>query len=465
MSAATDAVAPSAARQSLQTLLIGAVLFAIAVAAFLVIRQYGDTLPGLPGLQAKLAAPAVGAPSNALLRVLGALAAVLLVGAVLARLCGYIGQPPVIGEVLAGLLLGPSLLGPELSAVIMPPAIAPQLGIVAQLGIILYMFIIGLELNGGLLRERFHTAVTVSQASIALPFVMGGLLALYLYPRYQSADVPFTSFALFMGVAISITAFPVLARILTDRGLQRTELGILALGCAAADDVSAWCLLALVVGLVQAEMGSGLWVILWTLIYGTAMLVVVRPLLARLLARWNTDPLPRTASAVVFFALALSALMAEAIGIHALFGAFLLGAILPHDSMVARNFTRQLEPVVTLFLLPAFFAFTGMRTRLDLLTDVAAWASIALIILVASLAKFGGTYVAARYRGLNARDASALGVLMNTRGLVELIVLNVGLSLGVISSQVFAMMVVMALVTTVATAPLIKWIGAPQKPA
>jgi Kef-type K+ transport system membrane component KefB len=451
------------AKRSLRTLAIYGALMLVALLAFMAIRVYGETLSALPG--ASVLSGGALAHSDALFRVLLALAAVLMVGALLGRVCIAIGQPPVIGEVIAGILLGPSLLGPHYSALILPPAIAPQLNIVAQIGVILYMFIIGLELNGGLLKKRVHVAVTVSQASIVVPFVMGAVLALYLYPRYAANGVPFTSFALFMGVAVSITAFPVLARILKDRGMEKTELGTLALGCAAANDVTAWCLLAVIIGIVQAQVGAGLKVIASTLVYAGVMLMLVRPLLQRLVRLWDSEPLPRAATAFVFMALAISALAAEAIGIHALFGAFMLGAVLPHDSVLARTFMRQLEPVVTVFLLPAFFAFTGMNTRFDLVTGWESWLSLGIILLVATLGKFGGTYVSARMSGLDRREAGALGALMNTRGLVELIVLNVGLQLGVIPPPLFALMVAMAIITTVSTAPMLKLMGFGQKAA
>jgi Kef-type K+ transport system membrane component KefB len=289
-----------------------------------------------------------------------------------------------------------------------------------------------------------------------VPFVLGALLALALYPRLSSSNVPFMSFALFLGVAMSITAFPVLARILTDRRMLRTELGAIALSCAATDDVTAWCLLAFVVGVAQAQVGAGLLVAAGTLAYITLMFVLVRPLLRRVVARWDTEPLPRSAVAFVFVALLLSALATEYIGIHAIFGAFLLGAIIPHDSLVARTFTRHLEAVVTVLFLPAFFAFTGMRTRIDLVSGMDQWLLCGLIVVVATGGKFGGTVVAARLTGLRWRQAAALGTLMNTRGLMELIVLNIGLDLQVISPTLFAMMVVMALVTTLTTAPVLQ---------
>ena len=298
--------------------------------------------------------------------------------------------------------------------------------------------------------------MATSHASILVPFVLGALLALELYPRLSSSDVPFTSFALFLGVAMSITAFPVLARILTDRRMLRTELGVIALSCAATDDVTAWCLLALVVGVAQAQVGAGLVVAVGTLTYITLMLLLVRPLLRRVVARWETEQLPRSAVACVVVALLLSGLATEYIGIHAIFGAFLFGAIIPHDSAVARTFTHQLDSVVTILLLPAFFAFTGMRTRIDLVSGMDQWMLCGLIVLVATGGKFGGTVVAARLTGLRWRQAAVLGTLMNTRGLMELIVLNIGLDLKVISPTLFAMMVLMALATTLATAPVLQ---------
>jgi Kef-type K+ transport system membrane component KefB len=428
------------------------------IGAFLLIRGYGETLVAPPAASVESLVNATAKPADMLQHVLVALAAVIVMGQLLAKVFAYVHQPPVIGEVIAGIVLGPSLLGVDISALILPPAVAPFLGLIAQLGVILYMFIVGLELDVGLLTHRVHATVATSHASILVPFLLGTLLALALYPRLSSSHVPFTSFALFMGVSMSITAFPVLARILTDRGMTRTELGVVALSCAATDDVTAWCLLAFVVGIARAQAGEGLLVTAGALGYMACLLVLVRPLLRRMTVRWATEPLPRVAVGIVFVALLLSALTTEVIGIHAIFGAFLLGAVIPHDSSVARAFTRQLDHLVTVLLLPAFFAFTGMRTRIDLVSGWDQWALCGLIILIATLGKFGGTLVAARLTGMRWRAAAALGTLMNTRGLMELIILNVGLDLQVISPTLFAMMVVMALVTTMTTAPALRWL-------
>jgi Kef-type K+ transport system membrane component KefB len=338
---------------------------------------------------------------------------------------------------------------------LLPPEVAPHLALIAQLGIILYMFLVGLEFNAGLLRSHGHAAVAISHASIVVPFLLGSLLALGLFSRLAPLDKPFTSFALFMGVALSVTAFPVLARILTDRGMAQTELGVLALSCAAVDDVTAWCLLAFVSGVVRSEVSGAMQVIGLSLVYIAGMLVIVRPLAARWIATTHGKGLSPTAVTIVFGALLVSALTTERIGIHAVFGAFLLGVVVPHDSQIAQSLKAGLEQVVLVLLLPAFFAYTGMRTQIGLVSGWDQWLICGLIIVVASLGKFGGTLAAARLAGLDWRTGSSLGILMNTRGLMELIVLNIGLDLGVITPTLFAMMVMMALVTTLATTPLL----------
>ncbi len=444
-------------RQGLIGIIAGYGLMIVGAAVILsFVHNYGATLVAPPPFTPKSLAGATATKPEIFMHVLIALTAVIVTGLILAKCFLYLGQPPVIGEVVAGIVLGPSFLGPEISALILPPSSAPFLGVIAQLGVLLYMFCVGLELHAGLIRQRLRGAIATSHASILVPFVLGAILALDLYPRLSTSDVSFTSFALFMGVAMSITAFPVLARILTDRHMIHTELGVIALSCAAADDVTAWCLLALVVGVAQAQVGAGLFVAVATLGYILAMVLIVRPLLKRVVARTKTEGLSRNAVAVVFIALLLSSLTTEYIGIHAIFGAFLLGAVIPHDSIVARTFTRQLESVVTVLLLPAFFAFTGMRTRIDLVSGMDQWLICSLIVLVATVGKFGGTFVAARLTGLDWRNAAALGTLMNTRGLMELIVLNIGLDLKVISPTLYAMMVLMALVTTIATSPVLR---------
>lgn len=338
----------------------------------------------------------------------------------------------------------------------LPTLIAPYLAVIAQLGVILFMFIVGLELDLSKLGERTHATVAISHASIVVPFVLGAVLALGLYPRLSTSDVSFTLFALFLGVSLSVTAFPVLARILTDRGLQKTELGVIALTCAAVDDVTAWCLLAFVVAAAKANVAGALLTVGLTAAYLAFMALVARPMVARAVRGQELRrSVSRSAIAWALLGLLLSTLATEAAGIHAIFGAFVLGAIIPHDCRLARELAHKLEDVVVVLFLPAFFAFTGMRTELGLVHGATEWAACAVILATACLGKFGGTFCAARATGLGPRTAASLGILMNTRGLMELVVLNIGLDLGIISPTLFAMLVMMAVVTTFATTPLL----------
>ena len=393
-----------------------------------------------------------------LLHLLAALAAVVLLGRILGRLFRVIHQPPVIGEVVAGIVLGPSLLGtvwPDAYAFILPASVAPSLGLLSQLGVALYMFLVGVELDTDMFRGQIRSTATIALSSIALPFVLGVWLAMQLHQELAPSGVASTHFALFVGVAMSITAFPVLARILADQGITQTALGRLALTCAAIADVTAWCLLALVVGVVQSSEGRGLLTSVLTVAFIALMFGVVRPVVVRVSQRWASREPERGAIALVLVAALLSALATEAIGVHAIFGAFLFGAVIPHKSALARALEQRVEYVVTILLLPAFFAFAGMRTEIGLLTGAHAWLICTALIAVATLGKFGGTLIAARATGHEWRRSTELGFLMNTRGLMELIVLNVGLDLGIISPTLFTMMVLMAIVTTMATTPLL----------
>ena len=441
-----------------RSILVYAAIFILAIAAFTLIRNEGERLYPVKTTQVTETTRSYENVASLLVHLLLALATVVTVARLLGWLFRFIGQPPVIGEVVGGILIGPSFLGtvaPSAYHFILPPELAPILSIVSQLGVILYMFLVGLDLNTDLLRTRMRPTIATSHASIMVPFLLGSLLALYLYPDFANPSVPFTSFSLFMGLAMSITAFPVLARILSDTGLIRTELGTTALICASFDDVTAWCLLALVVGVVQTGGRSFFLVASLTIAYIIFLLVFVRPLAARLSKSNDSSP-PQGMIAVALVAMLISALLTEVIGIHAIFGAFLLGAIIPHDSNLSRGLTHRLHDIVTILLLPAYFAFTGMRTEIGLVSGLREWLVCGLIILVATMGKFGGTFFAARFTGLGSRTAAALGVLMNTRGLMELIVLNVGLDLGVISSKLFTMMVLMALVTTIITTPIVR---------
>lgn len=395
---------------------------------------------------------------------------------VLSRLVGLaarrLGQPMVIAEVVAGIILGPSVLGvlfPDVLHTLFPadtPDDHPMLllNVISQTGLIFFMFLIGLELDPKLLRNRGRASVVISQSSIVLPFGFGALLALYLYPRlsYPSPldprHVPFTWFCLFMGVAMSITAFPVLARILSERRLMGTKIGAIAIACAAIGDVTAWCILAFVVSIVRASgLQSAVQTTLMALGYTGVMFFVVRPFLARLGAlSAGRQGLNQNLVAVTFVLLLLSSFITELIGIHALFGAFLFGVIMPREGGYTESLAVKLEDFVVVFLLPMFFAYSGLRTQINLLNSPEMWFYCLLITAAACAGKFGGSAIAARITGLEWREATAIGILMNTRGLMELIVLNIGLDLKVLSPELFTMMVIMALVTTFMTTPLLQ---------
>jgi Kef-type K+ transport system membrane component KefB len=290
-----------------------------------------------------------------------------------------------------------------------------------------------------------------------VPFLLGSALALWLYPIFSTKDVPFVVFALFMGVSMSVTAFPVLARILTDREMHTSQMGAIALACASVDDVTAWCLFALVVSLARAHPGDVLLTLALTAGFITAIFVFARPAAVWFVRQHDQRRITGQSSIVVAcVALLLAALATQRIGIHALFGAFLAGAIIPHDSLLAQDIKRKFEDLVVVLLLPTFFAFTGLRTQIGLVHGLRDWIICLVIIGVASVGKFGGGAIAARLTGLSWRHAASLGILMNTRGLMELIVLNVGLDLGVLSPSLFAMLVIMAIVTTLATTPVLQ---------
>ncbi len=373
-------------------------------------------------------------------------------------------QPQVVGEMIAGILLGPSLLGwlaPSVSASLFPPESLPFLNALSQIGVLLFMFLIGLELNPYVLRGQGKAAVITSWSSIATPFVLGVALAVFLHPRLIGDAAPFVPFALFMGTAMSITAFPVLARIIAERDLFRTRVGNMTIACAAVDDVSAWFLLATVAVLARAGSGeTPLWLTgLGSLVFVALLVWGVRPLLRRFetwYARRRTVGHDLLAAMLVI--MFTCAWVTEWLGIHALFGAFLFGAIMPKEQRFVHAITEKLEDLAVVLLLPMFFAFNGLRVSVGLLNGAHLWLFFLLIIVVAIAGKWGGSTLAARWTGLSWREASALGVMMNTRGLVELVALNVGLELGVITPTVFTMMVLMAITTTVMTSPLLDWI-------
>ncbi|WP_306349789.1 cation:proton antiporter [Flavobacterium sp. '19STA2R22 D10 B1'] len=369
-----------------------------------------------------------------------------------------IGQPSVIGEIVAGIVLGPSLVGmyfPEFSAALFPKESLGNLQFLSQIGLILFMFVIGMELDLKALKNKAHEAVVVSHASIIIPFTLGIGLAYYIYYSFAPQGVEFLSFGLFIGIAMSITAFPVLARIVQERGIHKTRLGTMVITCAAADDITAWCILAAVIAIVKAgSFVSSLYIIGLAIIYVMLMLKVVRPFLKRVGDLNSThENLSKPVVAIFFLTMVISSYVTEIIGIHALFGAFMAGAIMPDIAKFRNIFIEKVEDVSVILLLPLFFVFTGLRTEIGLLNDPYLWKITGLIILVAVVGKFLGSALAAKFVGQNWRDSLTIGALMNTRGLMELIVLNIGFDLGVLSPKIFAMMVIMALVTTFMTGP------------
>lgn len=376
--------------------------------------------------------------------------------------CRWFKQPLVIGEIIAGIMLGPSLLGliaPDVAALLFPAEAVPFLEVLSEVGLIFFMFLIGLELNPQYLKGQLDVAILTSHMSIVVPFTLGSFLALLLYPLVSDNGVSFTAFALFLGSAMSITAFPVLARIITENNLQGSRLGTLALTCAAVDDVTAWCLLALAIAVTRTnDMTQALPTILAALLYISFMFTIGRQVLQRLSTHYDrTGKLTQTVLALIYMGVVASALVTELIGIHLIFGAFLLGAVMPKHEGLTRELAQKTEDFVLTFLLPVFFAYSGLRTQIGLLNRPELWFLCALVLAVAIVGKYAGTYIAAKVCGIEERDARALGWLMNTRGLTELIVLNIGLSLNVISPLLFTMLVVMALTTTVMTSPLLEW--------
>jgi Kef-type K+ transport system membrane component KefB len=388
---------------------------------------------------------------------------------IVARFFGWmfrkIGQPSVIGEIIAGIVLGPSLVGmyfPEFSEALFPAESLGNLQFLSQIGLILFMFVIGMELDLKVLQNKAKEAVVISHASIIIPFALGVGLAYFIYYRFAPESIEFLSFSLFMGIAMSITAFPVLARIVQERGIHKTKLGTIVITCAAADDITAWCILAAVIAIVKAgSFVSSLYTIGLALTYVGLMLYVVKPFLKRIGDLYSTkSKLNKPVVAIFFLTLIFSSYATEVIGIHALFGAFMTGAIMPDQTKFRAIFIGKVEDVSVILLLPLFFVFTGLRTQIGLLNDPYLWKVTGLIILVAVVGKFLGSALAARFVGQNWQDSLTIGALMNTRGLMELIVLNIGFDLGVLTSEVFTMMVIMALVTTFMTGPALDLINA-----
>ncbi|MEK6285967.1 MAG: cation:proton antiporter [Acidobacteriota bacterium] len=389
---------------------------------------------------------------------------ILIVARLVGLLFSKLHQPRVVGEMVAGILLGPSLLGwlaPNISSALFPPESLGHLNSLSQVGLLIFMFLVGLELDLTHLRELGRAAVMTSQVSIIAPFILGSLFAVYLYPRLSDPSVNLTGFVLFMGAAMSVTAFPVLARILTERNMLRTRVGSVAITCAAVDDVTAWCILAVITVMVRS---SSLELPVWLTMSGLVafvlvMVLAVRPALRKLeMVYEKRGNLTQDLIAIILLVVLASGWITETLGVHALFGAFLAGVVMPRHPELSRELSQKFEALIVVLLLPIYFALTGLRSSFFLITGASMWFYCGVIIVLAVVGKLGGSMLSARVNGMSWRESAAVGVLMNTRGLVELVILNIGLDLGILSPALFSIMVLMALVTTLMTTPLLRWV-------
>jgi len=390
-----------------------------------------------------------------------------LLGSALRRL----GQPRVIGEMLAGLLLGPSFLGavsPAAYAWLFPLGSVRFLNALSQIGIVLFMFLVGLELDLRQVVRQSRETLVLSHASIAVPLCAGVALAIPFQQQFGTADVLFPVFGLFLGCAMSVTAFPVLARILRDSGAARTSLGAMVMGCAAMADIAAWLILAFVISLARdnnMNVATLAHVLLGLAVYLVVMLALGRPLLKhicrrRLVDGGDSNGLTQNQLGGIVVVVLASAVATELLNVHAIFGAFVAGAIMPRDDHVNEAIRYRFEDVLSILLLPLFFAYAGLRTDIMAMTTTTDWLACGAIIAVAVVSKIGGSLFAGRAAGMSWHTAGAIGVLMNARGLMELVLLTIGLQLGIITPLLFTMMVIMALATTVLATPLFTWISA-----
>jgi len=450
----------------------------VAIAGIMSVLHFGSALPPPVAASAvvahadKVAAPPESAVSgfaaslrtnleHPLSRLFVQMLVVIALAQLAGRLCRRIGQPAVVGEIITGILLGPSLLGllaPDAFAFVFPSSSLGALSLLSQVGVCLFMFVVGMDLDVKHVKGNSHVAIAVSHVGIVFPFLLGVLLAYFLFSELAGAGTTFTSFALFMGISVSITAFPVLARILQEHGISRTFLGSTAMTCAAVDDVTAWTILAFVVAIASASsLATFSLNTLFVLIFIVVMQYGVRRALPLFLGR---DRMAREVPshgtlAIVVCVVIASSLATETLGIHAVFGAFLAGAMMPDIDGFRRRLCERIQPFSSVLLLPLFFAFTGLRTQIGLLDDLEAWLMVLLITAVATLGKMGGSAAAARFTGMPWLESLKLGALMNTRGLMELIALNIGYEMGILSPRIFTMLVIMAVVTTILTGPLL----------
>ncbi len=389
--------------------------------------------------------------------------AVLLTVRLFGSLFRYIGQPGVIGEIVAGIVLGPSLLGhffPEAFQFLFPPQSLTNLGLLSQVGLVLFMFVIGMELDFSVLKNKINETLVISHAGILVPFFLGIVASYWVYEEYAATYTSFLPFALFIGISMSITAFPVLARIIQERNMTKTPIGTLSIASAANDDVTAWCLLAVVIAITKAgSFASALYSIGLTAVYILVMFAVIRPILKKVGAVYaNQEVINKSFVSFILLILIISSTVTEVIGIHALFGAFMAGVVMPTNLGFRKVMMEKVEDIALVFFLPLFFAFTGLRTEIGLINSPDLWGVCALLVTVAIVGKLGGCAVAARLVGESWKDSLTIGTLMNTRGLMELVALNIGYEMGVLPPSIFVILVIMALVTTFMTTPLLHFV-------
>lgn len=386
--------------------------------------------------------------------------AVLLMVRLFGFLFSYIGQPGVIGEIVAGIVLGPSVLGfffPDAFHFLFPASSLTNLELLSQVGLILFMFVIGMELDFSVLKNKINETLVISHAGILVPFFLGILSSYWIYEKYASSHTPFLPFALFIGISMSITAFPVLARIIQERNMAKTQLGTLTIASAANDDVTAWCLLAIVIAISKAgTFASALYSVGLAIAYIAVMFLLVRPFLKKVGEVYaNKEAINKTFVAFILLILIISSCITEVIGIHALFGAFMAGVVMPSNIGFRKVMMEKVEDISLVFFLPLFFAFTGLRTQIGLINSPELWGVCALLVTVAIAGKLGGCAIASRLVGESWKDSLTIGTLMNTRGLMELVALNIGYEMGILPPSIFVILVIMALITTFMTTPLL----------
>lgn len=394
---------------------------------------------------------------------------ILLAVRLFSHLFKYIGQPGVIGEIVAGIVLGPSVLGllfPDFFHTLFPTESLTNLELLSQIGLVLFMFVIGMDVDFSILKNKMNETLVISHAGIIVPFFLGIVASFWIYEEYAASLTNFLPFALFIGISMSITAFPVLARIIQERNMTKTPIGVLSIASAANDDVTAWCLLAIVIAVAKAgTFLSALYTVGLTVLFIAFMFGIIRPFLRKIGETYvNSEVINKTFVGFIFLILIASAVSTEIIGIHALFGAFIAGVVMPVNSGFRKTMMEKVEDIALVFFLPLFFAFTGLRTEIGLINTPELWEICGLLIFVAILGKLGGCTIAARLVGESWKDSFTVGTLMNTRGLMELVALNIGYEMGVLPPEIFVILVLMALITTFMTTPLLHLVEKIFKP-